>query len=184
MNIKLDFAPQHVCEVGVNQPHDCRAREFMDTARITLVEPNPTSYKMLADHFGHIDGVDVLNVAVVNFDVDEVKLYDRGPSTFVEGVVSPAICNDRYIPKEADAFFAAGTTFDKIDDGTIDLLLVDVEGCEWAVISKMVSRPRVVSIEMGVRNYINPNFQRINEHMKMLGYRSAERLMSDVIYRL
>ena len=38
--------------------------------------------------------------------------------------------------------------FDTIDDGRIDLLNLDCEGSEWAVVKNMRSRPRFIQIEL------------------------------------
>jgi hypothetical protein len=43
-------------------------------------------------------------------------------------------------------------TFDTLDDGDIDVLALDCEGMEWAVLSRMRSRPELLTIEIWDQN--------------------------------
>ena len=72
--------------------------------------------------------------------------------------------------------------FDEIDDGTIDLLSVDVEGSEWYVIKNLVSRPAVISVETHGALYSNPNLEKITGWMKNNDYIIWYKDRSDTVY--
>ncbi len=72
--------------------------------------------------------------------------------------------------------------FDKIDDGSIDLLSVDIEGAEWYVIEYMVSRPDIISLETHGAIYINPNINEIEEWLADNNYRIWYMDESDSVY--
>ncbi|MBK8554209.1 MAG: FkbM family methyltransferase [Ignavibacteria bacterium] len=69
-----------------------------------------------------------------------------------------------------------------MDDGTIDLLSVDIEGGEWFVVKHLVSRPDVISIETHWKNYSNPYLKEINEWMSDNDYQIWYIDKSDTVY--
>jgi hypothetical protein len=83
---------------------------------------------------------------------------------------------------EQDKFVVEARTFDQIDDGTIDLLSVDVEGSEWFVLKHMTSRPSVISIETHGSLYRNPFFDQISEWMKANNYVLLYKATSDSVF--
>ncbi len=97
-------------------------------------------------------------IPVVVFDkAGTVELVQREASTFLKYLKSsPAIINDECIIENQDTFKVKAVTFDEIDDGTIDLLSIDIEGGEWFVIKHMKSKPKVISIETHGAMYTNP----------------------------
>ena len=87
------------------------------------------------------------NVKVIPFAVwekeEDIEMFRANASTFIGSIAgSPAVVNDGYAYDEKDRFVAHGKPFDRIDDGTIDLLSVDIEGAEWLVVKNMTSRPK------------------------------------------
>jgi hypothetical protein len=74
-------------------------------------------------------------------------------------------------------------TFEKYDQGDIDLLLLDMEGFEWAVISKLVSRPKIIAVETHHENRSsNPNLDKIHEWMNNNTYKTLFKNTSDTYF--
>lgn len=177
------FKPQHVAEVGVYRPEISNIYDYtVRGVRTTLVEPDPASIQRIEATFGERSNVTLHPVAVFDFN-GEIKLAQREASTFVSQLeASPAIVNDGYVLQEADEFSVAAVTFDRIDDGTIDLLSVDTEGSEWFVLKHMASRPKVISIETHGAGYLNPNIADIERWMQQNGYQPFFKDKSDTVY--
>ncbi len=173
----------HVAEVGVYHPETSNVLGYIDDGiRTDLFEPDPHSLAQIAAAFGGLHHVAVHGCAIY-FENTRIRLYRAGASTFAEGLTSsPALENDGYIPIESNAFEVDARTFDQFDDGTIDLLSIDTEGCEWYVLKFLKSRPRVISVETGWRRYTNPYLSDIRSWMQTNGYRLWYRDRSDSVY--
>lgn len=180
---KKQFIPEHVAEVGVYHPETSNIFDFiLDGIRTTLVEPDPRSIKLIEERFSKQNNVTLHKVAVYEYD-GQIKLAQREASTFASFLdASPAIINDGYELNESDTFVVDAKRFDSIDDGTIDLLSVDTEGCEWYVIKHLVSRPWVISVETHGGIYTNPNLKDIDAWMKSNGYSVWFKDKSDTVY--
>ena len=177
------FGPAHVAEVGVHYPEESNLFDYIQAGtRTTLVEPDPASITRIENCFGDKPGVTLHKVAV--FDANgKLSLAQRDASTFVSELsASPAIVNDGYSVSEGDCFEVDAVTFDRIDDGTIDLLSVDTEGSEWFVLKHMKSRPGVISIETHGAAYLNPHLPEIEAGMADNGYRAYYKDKSDTVY--
>jgi len=112
-----------------------------------------------------------------------LELVKRGASTYsaeIEG--SPAVVNDQYRLQDDDRFSVDAVTFGEIDDGSIDLLSVDIEGGEWFVIKHMVSRPAVISLETHAGLYRNPHMSEIDAWMNENHYVRWYLTDSDSVY--
>jgi len=175
--------PLHVCEVGVYVPDTSNVLGFIrDGVRTTLVEADPQIVEQCNVRFKGMYHVSIHGVAVSDV-AGKLRLFRVGASTFAEGLPdSPALSNDSYTPNESDSFTVDAVQFSAIDDGTIDVLSIDVEGGEWYVIRHMVSRPLVISIETGVKHYTNPFMAEISRWMADHGYRPWYRDGSDTVY--
>jgi len=174
---------RHVAEVGVYLPQTSNIGAFAaEGIRSTFVEPDPSSVKATKLYFGNMDNVTIYPVAV--FDQSgSVELVQRKASTYLKVLdSSPAIVNDEYEIDDNDTFVVDAVTFDEIDDGTIDLLSIDIEGGEWFVIKHMVSRPLILSIEthgaMYTNPYINDISKWIDENEYVIWYMDS----SDTVY--
>lgn len=165
------FKPKHVAEVGVYTPETSNIWDYIESGvRTTLVEPDPESIKKIKTRFGSHEHVTLHPVAAYDFN-GTLDLVQRDASTFVSQLESsPAIVNDGYKVDDGDKFTVESVTFDRIDDGTIDLLSIDTEGSEWFVIKHMKSRPSVISIETHGAAYINPHIEQIRNWMQENGY--------------
>jgi FkbM family methyltransferase len=175
---------KHVCEVGVFLPQMSNVFDFITKSKTktTLVEPDPKSIKAIQDFFGSYSNVTLCPFAVYDYN-GTMELVQREASTFAADLsASPALVNDNYQVKEEDKFSVECKTFDRIDDGTIDLLSIDTEGCEWFVIKNLRSKPLVISLETHGKKYVNPYFNEINKWMNENGYEPWFMDRSDTVY--
>ncbi len=161
---KKNVQLKHVAEVGVYLPQTSNIGAFAkEGIKSTFVEPDPSSVEATKEYFSDMENVKIYPVAV--FDKSgSVELVQRKASTYLKVLdSSPAIVNDEYKVDEKDTFTVDAVTFDEIDDGSIDLLSIDIEGGEWFVIKHMISRPLVLSIETHGAMYTNPYIDEINQ---------------------
>lgn len=177
------FPPKHAAEVGVYYPENSNIYNYIvNNIRCTLIEPEPNSISRINKHFADRENIELHTVALCDY-TGTLDLIQRGPSTFSSTLESsPSIINDGYTVDDEDKFTVDATTFDQIDDGSIDLLSVDIEGGEWFVIKYMTSRPSVISIETHGAAYINPYIDKIQDWMVKNGYEQWYKDNSDTIY--
>lgn len=173
---------QHVCEVGVYLPETSNIVDFIkEGTRATLVEADPDTVVKIRDYFKN-DKVTLFPVAVWDTG-GTLQLSRAAASTFAtELKVSPAIVNDNYHTSEATTFKVPCKVFSELDDGTIDLLSVDIEGGEWYVIKHMKSDPKVISVETHGKYYTNPFISEITTWMQSRGYITWYKDASDTVY--
>ncbi len=147
---------KHICEVGVFEPETSNVLDFIkDNIKATLVEADPV-VAVRVEEFFKAYRVTVYPVAVWDY-AGKQRLARNSASTFVVDVKSsPAIENDDYKIDTATTVEVNCVVFSSIDDGTIDLISIDIEGSEWYVLKYMVSRPNLISIETHGKNYVNP----------------------------
>lgn len=172
----------HVCEVGVYLPETSNILNFIqDGVKATLVEADPDTVKKIETYFA---GFPIKVVPVAVWDTSGViKLSKAAASTFVSELKSsPAIVNDQYQVNKETTFEVPCKMFSEIDDGTIDLLSVDIEGGEWYVIKHLVSRPKVLSIETHGKYYVNPFIAEIENWMRRENYLTWYKDASDTVY--
>jgi FkbM family methyltransferase len=177
------FLPRHVAEVGVYHPATSNILPYVRQGlRCTLVEPDPRSIAAIKEHFAGLPNVTLHEVAV--FDRGgRIELTQRQASTFVSELsASPAIVNDGYQDRAEDRFTVEARTFDQLDDGSIDLLSVDVEGSEWFVVKHMVSRPAVLSLETHGGAYRNPHLGEILRWTRSEGYQVLAKTLADTVF--
>jgi len=178
------YSPSHVAEVGVWHPINSNISRFIDEGiKTTLVEPDPESIQLIKKQ---LDGKNVFlhEVAACDFN-GKVDLYQRKESSFVCSLPgSPAIINDDYEVSTTDRFTADAQIFSEIDDGTIDLISIDIEGSEWFVIKHMVSRPAIISIETHGGMYTNPYIHELEEWMQSNSYTLWYKDRSDSVFVL
>src|SRR6201985_3634421 len=156
--ISKKIAIDHICEVGVFLPELSNIVDFIvrDRIRTTLVEPDPKSITAIQRYFVDYDNVRLLPYAIYDYN-GVLELVQRAASTFVADLpYSPAQVNDHYEVRKEDTFSVECKKFDEIDDGSIGLLSVDTEGCEWYVLKYLKSRPVIISLETHGKSYLNP----------------------------
>ena len=157
-------------EVGVYHPQTSNIIDFIN-ANIPsiLVEADPLCVERIHDYFRN------RNVTVYPYAMwDEetlVTLFRAGASTFVSGIAcSPAKTNDRYVENNKDSFIVESKRFSSIDSGDFDLITIDIEGAEWYVLKHMISRPKVINIELRADRYSNPFRMEIIEWLRSNNY--------------
>jgi FkbM family methyltransferase len=177
-----NITPTHVCEVGVYLPETSNIIDFIkDGIKATLVEADPATVEKIRTYF---KGYDITLHPYAVWDHNGViKLSKANASTFVTSLESsPAIENDKYKVKEEDTFEVPCRIFSDLDDGTIDLLSVDIEGSEWYVIKYLKSRPRIISIETHGKYYTNPFIKEITAWIEENNYTPWFKDGSDTVY--
>jgi FkbM family methyltransferase len=174
---------QHAAEVGVYHPEASNIFDFVrEGIRTTLVEPDPESIRRIKEVWGGSANVTLYPKAIYP-KRGPVKLLQRQASTFLaELPASPALVNDSYSLDEKDAFLAEAVPFSDIDDGTIDVLSVDIEGAEWFVIQSLASRPQVISVETHGKYYQNPYLRELKRWFADNGYAIWYKTNSDSVY--
>ena len=90
--------------------------------------------------------------------------------------------NDKYVPKNEDLFEADGKLFSEFDDGTIELLSIDTEGCEWYVIKNLLSQPTIISVETHGKKYRNAYYWEIMDWMDKNNYKKWYADGSDTVF--
>jgi len=187
--IQLGIPLRTVCEVGVNAPDKCSlAGLYLLAERTILVEPLPWLANDLRRAFPRAT---VLECAVGEHS-GEVTLFDRGEGSWISQVPSGGAPDEhpKHSHMQRDSFdpqFKRAVdcvTMDQIDDGQIDVLCVDVEGAEWFVIQRMLSRPKLIRLETHfiVSGYQNPHLEKIGVWMAINGYALAVQDVSDSLY--
>jgi FkbM family methyltransferase len=173
---------KHVCEVGVYLPETSNIIDFIkEGVKATLVEADPDTVAKIKEYFSGYS-IKVWPVAVWD-ENGVIKLSKAAASTFVTQLQSsPAIVNDQYKVNEENTFEVPCRKFSEIDDGTIDLLSVDIEGGEWYVIKHLVSRPNVISIETHGKYYTNPFIKEIESWMLQENYVTWYKDLSDTVF--
>jgi len=174
---------KHVCEVGVYKPQTSNILDFInDNIRTTLVEPVPEYIKAIQVYFKDRKNIHLHPYAIYDYN-GSLELVKREASTYVGALESsPALVNDNYTPEDKDKFSVECKKFDEIDDGSIDLLSVDTEGCEWYVLKNMKSRPSVISLETHGKSYLNPFYKEITSWIKDNNYFLWYRDSTDTVY--
>ncbi len=168
--------------MGVYLPETSNIIDFIkDGVKATLVEADPDTVKKINEYFSGYS-IKVWPVAVWD-ESGVIKLSKAAASTFVTQLPSsPAIVNDQYKVSEENTFEVPCLKFSEIDDGTIDLLSVDIEGGEWYVIKHLISRPNVISIETHGKYYTNPFIKEIESWMLSENYVTWYKDLSDTVF--
>lgn len=174
----------HVCEIGVFSPERSNVLDFItkERTRATLVEPDPERIVAIKKFFAAYPAIQLFPYAIYDY-TGTLELAQRGESTFATALpFSPAVVNDSYQVRKEDTFSVACKRFDEIDDGTIDLLHIDTEGCEWFVLKYLKSRPGIISLETHGKSYSNPFLPEISDWMAENNYKRWYISKSDSVY--
>lgn len=176
----IDFA--HVCEVGVYLPETSNIIDFIkENKRATLVEADVITGEKIRSYFSGYD-FKLHPVAVWDYN-GTIKFSKAQASTFVSELKgSPAIANDGYVIDEKNTFEVECKMFSEIDDGSIELLSIDIEGSEWYVLKHLLSKPKVLSIETHGKYYTNPFMKEIDEWIRANDYEIWYKDGSDSIF--
>jgi len=172
-------SPCVIWEVGANHPNQVHVAPLIgDAWSVQLFEPHPYFAGELRKHFAAENKVTLHEVALSDPNGPRV-LRDDGCSSYLDGVASPRASVG--VPPGGTVGVLCRTV-DYYDRGDIDLLAIDTEGSEWPVIKGLVSRPRLICVEMGWQHYLNPHADEIRVWMNAKGYRLAETDGQDEVY--
>ena len=171
--MKSDFKYRTICEVGCGDYISCFLNKYELNCSTKFIgfEPNPLLYNDLVKNIKSVKNVIIYNCAIYNKN-EPVKLILAGKSSFLYGIYSPLQAQLR---NQAEKIYNKITiyakTIDQFDDGTIDLLLLDAEGCDYFVLEYIKSRPKCIQIStIDESGYINPFHKEIDFWMSMNGY--------------
>lgn len=180
---KKRYVPKKVAEVGVYLPETSLIYEYiLNGTPALLVEADPDITNLIRKHFQGKNNFTLYELAIYNSECD-IELVKSGASSFVANLnSSPAVVNDGINISNLNKIKVKALTFDKIDDSKIDLLAIDIEGCEWYVLKYMKSRPTVISIETHGGVYKNPFYDKIMQWMKENNYKVWYKTKSDTIF--
>lgn len=159
--------------------------------------PNPPVGPYTYPGFGHLSHVLLHNVAIYKTK-GEIDLYECNASSFVGGVQSPIKVNNGYVEDDTTAGIKAiikdfpytgaahtkvpSDTIDAFDNGMIDVLAVDTEGCEYYALEKLISRPKLICLETHGDKYMNPMINEIVAWMNTNGYGVGLQSESDTLF--
>lgn len=173
----------YVCEVGVYLPETSNIIDFItDGIKTTLVEPDTKNIDAINKYFSSKKNITLYPFAIFDYN-GTIELFQRNASTFVSPLkTSPSLINEKYIPDDKDKFTVICKKFNEIDDGTIELLSVDIEGCEWYVLKHLKSRPKIISLETHGKSYTNPYIGEILSWIKENDYKVWYKDKSDTVF--
>ena len=166
------------CEVGVHFWKDCRlVQQINDSKKVILVEP---LLRCVQDLYANIKDKKstILYPVAVTDKIGSTIIFDEGPSAFVEEVRGYAPChqngyydvpNSRQISPH-EILRVPTVTFDVVDPGNIDVLLIDTEGAEFFVLKNLISRPKIIAVETHSGNYKNAYMNQIFDWMNSNNY--------------
>jgi FkbM family methyltransferase len=157
---KIDL--HHVCEVGVYLPETSNILDFInEKVKTTLVEADPVTVQKIKTYFKNDFPIQLFPYAVWDYN-GTLQFSKAKASTFVTQLqATPALINDGFRITENETFEVPCCLFSEFDDGTIDLISIDVEGSEWYALKYMKSRPKVISVETHGKFYTNPFLKEI-----------------------
>lgn len=185
---RLDGRRLNVWEVGVHTPEHCTVREFIETGHhVHLVEPLPFAQGELRRAFCEYPNVRYHEFAIAA-DNGEAELLDQGEGSWLDGLtISPTMANHGMKPETIQGQWRVKVRtrrWDEVDPGDIDFLGVDVEGMEWAVLCRMVSRPLVVRAEthLAFHPYQTPKRHEIELFMRAAGYLRLCETVADTVW--
>lgn len=143
-----------VCEVGIG-PADLSALQWFtvgaNCTRMIGVEPNPEFWPWAETRCE-------LHRCAVGNQPGKADLMLAAGSSAIRGT---------FLAKGNHVLSVAVQTFDTIDPGDIDVLNIDCEGSERHVLDTLVSRPRLIGIEIWPND---PNAAYNRNALERLGY--------------
>ena len=168
----LNLPIKTVAEIGVLAFKDSVVKNFcIDGVNCDLYEAVPAFCEKIKDEISDYPNITLKEFAVSDYN-GEMSMCMVGPSTFDASIDhAPAIDHDGIDKNLVEQQKVACRDFSEVDEGHYDIVSIDIEGGEWKVLSRMRSRPLVISLETQCRDYINPNIGLITDWMVENGYR-------------
>lgn len=181
------MSKKNVYEIGVGLLSSSRTREFWgnDMYSCFLYEPNPILFNEIYQYTKFFRNVNVFNYAISDSNDDSITMVLHGDCSFIDGVKSPIVAHgtDHLARKPENYQKVKNKRITDIDKGDIDILLLDMEGGEWAAIKNLISRPHQIVVEMIAGDYyVNPNKELIMKWMDENGYKKHSTNYGDYIF--
>jgi len=163
---KVGLPVKTAAEVGVLSFQESALRHFcVDGVNCDLYEAVPKFCEEIRKETKDYPNVVLKDFAVSDYN-GEMELCMVGASTFDAQLNhTPAIDHDGLDKEQAQRVKVECRDFSEVDEGRYDVVSIDIEGGEWKVLSRMVSRPMVISLETQCRDYINPHIGAITDWM-------------------
>lgn len=155
-------------EVGVCFYKECRTRpQIEDPNKIVhLFEPHPKCAEDLRFYTQLNKNTFVHEVAISDSEGEELFTIDDTASSYVWGVKEE---NERTL-SHSHTITVKTAKISYFDEGNVDVLLVDAEGCEHFLLEHLISRPLLITVELGKTGYTKSNHIFILEWMKKNDY--------------
>ena len=174
--MKIKFRPKHILEVGIGPLRVCRSSKYWRRSRCPLIDAHP-KFCRAAKHASRRKPFVTVHRAAIMDNPGHVNLVTFGDgASYVEG--EPGRRNGKRGPLTP----VMGYRISRFDDGTVDVLFCDVESCEWYVLKHLVSRPRLISLEMyrwKEPSYRHPHLEEILDWLKTNHYKEFARDKAD-----
>jgi len=163
---KVGLSVNSAAEVGVLSFSESALKQFcVEGVQCDLYEAVPKFCEAIKEDIAEYKNAVLKDFAVSDYN-GEMELCMVGASTFDAQLDhSPAIDHDGCNKENTERVKVVCRDFSEVDEGHYDVVSIDIEGGEWKVLSKMVSRPMVISIETQSRDYINPYIGSIADWM-------------------
>lgn len=176
---------EKAAEVGVLSYEVSQLRGFSRAGvECHLFEAVPEFSARISDAVRDMNNVHLHSFAVSDFN-GEMELCMAGASTFQSSLsVSPAINHDGFekTAPSTTLIKVPCRDFADVDPGDFDFLSIDIEGGEFSVLNRMVSRPMVLCLETQSRDYVNPRLGSITDWMLSEGYSVWFRNDTDTVF--
>ena len=165
-------------EIGAGDSSSCiLGRLSNQIENIFLFEPNPILRADLIKTYNNTSNIIISGNAIGPEDKVE-DFYNFGYASFLKGADSFVKLSYDY---DAEFYLkqliskVIVVTIDKIDNGNIDLLLINCNGSEMFVLDKLVSRPLIINTKYYVHNAKQWNhYNKITAWMEKNKYKIKE----------
>lgn len=168
--------PKNIWEIGVGNADICRTKHYLGTnIQLKLFEVNPKTYANLIAAYGRYSNVHIYNFGLYDKN-DIIDFLEDGDSTCCSEVQSPTAVlgtvkmGGTWVANKPRVKMSV-RDMAEIDVGDIDVALIDTEGCEYKIVSRMKSRPRFMSLETHNEWYKTPNYEELLYWTQQNGYK-------------
>ena len=167
--------PGPVWEVSGGPIDECITRPLWDEGyECVVVEPNPEHYVDYANATLDRENVAFFPVAVALEPCIVRLARSKSGAAYVAGVNAPEV-QKRGHPQWPDRTRRVpALPFDALDPGNIAGMILDVEGCEWWVLQRLVSEPLLLIVELSHGSYCHPDEEAILAWMASNDYQTGE----------
>lgn len=176
----MNINPKVIFEVGTGSIESTKSlKYFCSDVKCVLFDPIKKFTDDLLEiaNKNNCNNVAIHNCAIADYN-GEIDIYSNLEASSIVTINNPSFQTgnqDKYFnsPAYKGIIHVPCFTIDQFDKGDIDILYIDTEGSEWFCIKHLISRPKIIHIEMYMNNkaYINPFETLILEWMKTNNYK-------------